>query len=320
MESYRGIFILSIIRTIKDKLIHNDIKDTVFDSMSDSQVGATKGRSIRNHIFIVNSVINEVKEKRNHSIDLLVYDVRKCFDELDLSECVNDLYETGIKDDKLNLIYESNKNNNMAINVPSVGLSERTQIKNKITQGGPLGPSMCAVHIDKIGKQMLKRDEYCYEYKNISIPALSMIDDVLAIAKCGCRSVETNSYINSQFEMKNLNLNKDKCHQIHIGKPNDNCPTLKAHNSEIKKVNQDKYLGDVISSNANNDENIRSKISNGMGAISNILNIIREVSLGEFYFQIALLLRQTVFLSTILLNSEAWVNLTQKNIEELEKN
>ena len=67
------------------------------------------------------------------------------------------------------------------------------------------------------------------------------------------------------------------------------------------------------------NENIRSKISNGMGAISNILNILREVSLGEFYFEIALLLRQTIFLSTVLLNSEAWINLTAKNIEDLEK-
>ena len=57
-----------------------------------------------------------------------------------------------------------------------------------------------------------------------------------------------------------------------------------------------------------------------MGAISNILNILREVSLGEFYFEIAFLLRQTIFLSTVLLNSEAWINLPAKNIEDLEKN
>ena len=146
-----------------------------------------------------------------------------------------------------------------------------------------------------------------------------MIDDVLAIAKCGTKSVETNAYINTQFEMKNLHLNEDKCHQIHIGKQNENCPSLKVHDSEMKKVDQDKYLGDIISNKFNNDENIKSKISNGMGAISNILNILREVSLGEFYFKIAFLLRQTIFLSTILLNSEPWVNITQKNIEELEK-
>ena len=89
---------------------------------------------------------------------------------------------------------------------------------------------------------MIKRNEYCYKYKNINIPALSMIDDVLAIAECGCKSVEVNSFINAQFEMKNLNLNKDKCHQIHIGKQNEYCPSLKAHEYEMKKVNKDKYL------------------------------------------------------------------------------
>ena len=248
-----------------------------------------------------------------------VYDVRKCFDELDLDKCVNDLYEAGIDNDKLNMIYEGNSNSNMAINVPSIGLTERTQIKKKVTQGGPLGPTICAIHIDKIGKEMINRNEFCYKFKNIDIPALSMIDDLLCIAECGCNSVEANSFINAQFELKNLHLNKDKCHQIHIGRPNKTCPKLKAHGDEIMKVCKDKYLGDVISQNGNNDDNIRSKISNGMAAMSNILNILREVSLGEFYFQIGFLLRQTMFLSTVLLNSEAWVNLTVKNIEELEK-
>jgi len=131
--------------------------------------------------------------------------------------------------------------------------------------------------------------------------------------------VAINSFINAQFEMKNLNLNKKKCHQIHIGKPNANCPTLKSHQDNIIKVNQDKYLGDVISSDGKNDVNVKNKISSGLGAISNILNILREVSLGEFYFKIAFLLRQTMFISTILLNSEAWLNLTLKNIEDLEK-
>ena len=51
---------------------------------------------------------------------------------------------------------------------------------------------------------MLNRKEYCYKYKDIDVPALSMIDDLLAIVECGCKSVETNSYINAQFELKNL--------------------------------------------------------------------------------------------------------------------
>ena len=56
-----------------------------------------------------------------------------------------------------------------------------------------------------------------------------------------------------------------------------------------------------------------------MGAISNILNILREISLGEYYFEIALLLRQSMFMSTTLLNSETWLGLSKENIDELEK-
>ena len=46
---------------------------------------------------------------------------------------------------------------------------------------------------------------------------------------------------------------------------------------------------------------------------------MREISLGDHYFSIGILLRQTIFLSTMLLNAETWVNMTESNIEELEK-
>ena len=62
LDNHRGLFILNTIRTIKDKMLHSDIYDTIHESMSDSQVGATKGRSIRNHLFILNTMINEVKQ------------------------------------------------------------------------------------------------------------------------------------------------------------------------------------------------------------------------------------------------------------------
>ena len=43
----RGIFLLSILRTIKDKLIHEDIRETLDTNMSDSQVGSRQEKGIR---------------------------------------------------------------------------------------------------------------------------------------------------------------------------------------------------------------------------------------------------------------------------------
>ena len=69
----------------------------------------------------------------------------------------------------------------------------------------------------------------------------------------------------------------------------------------------EKYIGDVISADCTNNKNIDKKVEVRYGQTSSIMSILREVSLGQFYFQMAVLLRQTIFLSSILLNAESWV-------------
>ena len=79
--------------------------------MSDSNVGGRKRRNIRNHIFIVNGIINEaMREKSNIEIEILHF--KQCFDSMKLDETINDLYDTGLKNDNINMIYKLNENNN----------------------------------------------------------------------------------------------------------------------------------------------------------------------------------------------------------------
>ena len=87
----------------------------------------------------------------------------------------------------------------------------------------------------------------------------------------------------------------------------------------MKEKSQEKYLGDIVSSDGTNNNNIKNKVIIGIGKISSIMNILREVSLGrKFYFTIATILRESILLSSMLLNSEAWIGITQANIDELE--
>ena len=55
-----------------------------------------------------------------------------------------------------------------------------------------------------------------------------------------------------------------------------------------------------------------------MGVITVIMYILQELCLGPYYFELAMLLRQTIFLSVGLLNAETWINITKENIDELE--
>ena len=50
-----------------------------------------------------------------------------------------------------------------------------------------------------------------------------------------------------------------------------------------------------------------------IGVSAQILNLLKELSLGKFYSDIALSLRQSIFLPVLLLNSETWFNMTNKN-------
>ena len=318
LENDRGIFILVILRMIKEKLIYSDISEIVNENMSDSQVGARPGRSIRNHLFVLRSIINSVMEKESEPVDLEIYDVKKCFDALWLEECLNDLYEAGVTDDKLAMIYESNKMNQVAIKTP-VGLTDRVALPTIVAQGSSLGPTMASVHTDKIGKEELDSKKYLYKYKGeVEVPSLAMVDDVATVAKCGIESIEVNAYINAKIELKKLTLNSDKCHKIHVGKCNPFCPTLKAHNDDMEEVIDEKYLGDIVTNNGKNNKNIKSRCGKLIGVISTIMYILTELCLGPFYFEIAVLLRETMFLSVMLLNAETWLNMTKQNIEDLE--
>ena len=59
---------------------------------------------------------------------------------------------------------------------------------------------------------------------------LSMVDDILAVARCGNKSLAVNTYINSQIEMKRLRFHppdkngKSKCNGLHIGKKESYVP------------------------------------------------------------------------------------------------
>ena len=77
-------------------------------------------------------------------------------------------------------------------------------------------------------------------------------------------------------------------------------------------------LGDVISKDGKLDKNISKRVGKSIGMPAQISSILKELSLGKFYFQIAKSLRQSLFLPVALLNSETWFNMTQKNIEDLE--
>ena len=149
LQNDRGIFTVNLFRTILMKLVYHDKYPVVDGNMSDSQIGGRKKKNIRNHIFVLNGIINEAIQTKGKSIDILIYDYRQCFDSLWLDECINDLFDAGIKDDELALIYEANRVNKVAVKTP-FGLTSRETVNKIVLQGEVFGPLQCSVALQLI--------------------------------------------------------------------------------------------------------------------------------------------------------------------------
>ena len=115
LDNYRGIFILMIVRSILEKMIYNDNYETIDRNMSESNVGARRGRNIRDHLFVMNGVINDIYNGKGEDAHISVYDIVKCFDKMWLNEVMNDLYDSNMKSDQLTLLHEMNKISKVSI-------------------------------------------------------------------------------------------------------------------------------------------------------------------------------------------------------------
>ena len=303
-DSYRGIFRVTIFRSILDKLIYNDEYEKIDKNLTDANVGARKNRNIRDNIFVLNAIMNSINENEK-ALDFQVYDIEKCFDSLWLHEVINCLYDAGLNNDKLPLLFLENNNAKVAVKT-NERISKRVSIQNLIMQGSIWGSLSCVVVMDKLGKLVYNKPELLYRYKGlVGTPPLMMVDDILGVQKCNNKSLEMNTAINTFVSLEKLKLSKQKCHNVHVGARNMKCPPLTIHGSEMKCSDQERYLGDILDKKGTCTTNIEKRKQKGYSITSNILAIVNEVPLGHWKVQAGLSLRQAMLLNGILYNSEA---------------
>ena len=88
------------------------------------------------------------------------------FDSMDLDEAVADIFDSGVKDESLALLYNANKNIKVRVKTPS-GLSVEQQFPKLVLQRDTWGPIMASNQVDTIGKQLIEEEpSFMYKYNN----------------------------------------------------------------------------------------------------------------------------------------------------------
>ena len=231
----------------------------------------------------------------------------------------------------------------MAVQTPH-GISRREKFEEIVMQGDVLAPLISSLQVDTMGKECFDEQKHLFYFReSVPIAPLGMVDDLLTISECGVKTNLMNQYINLKTGTKRLQFGTSKCVKMHIGKSeNILCKDLhvggwkvdvvtdpvtgKLSNREyfnglekMKVVQEQTYLGDLIASDGTHTKKVQQRSSKGLGVINQIMSILEKTYYGKYFFEVAMVLRESLFLSSLLLNSEAWVNYTDKDVRILEQ-
>ena len=318
-SNQRGVFNVSKVRSILDKTLYSDVYETIDGELSYSNIGGRKGRNIRDHLFVVYAIMNDVINGSSPPVDIQSIDIHKCFDEMWYAETHNDLYDVKVKDNKFALIAKLDEKADVVVKTPC-GLTDEFTLDQLVMQGSVFGPIKSTIQIDTLGRDCQKNNQGLFKYKNVlSIPPLALIDDCLGFSTCSTDAVQLNAILNSKIISKKLRLSADKCHQLHISKKPTSCyNNLKAGTNNMKKSTVCSYLGDILCSSGSVDATIESRRQKGIGLCSQVNGMVDGLSLGHYYYGIAFLLREAILLNGMLTNLEVWYPISSNQIEILE--
>jgi hypothetical protein len=231
-----------------------------------------------------------------------------------------------------------------AVQTPN-GLSRREPVHEIVMQGDVLAPLISSLQVDTIGKECLEEGKHLYFFKNkVPIPPLGLVDDLFTISTCGVNTTKMNQFINTKTALKRLQFGTAKCVKLHVGKTcndticqdlfvdgwtvetgadeeTENCVRNELFGGQERMAvkTEQTYLGDVISADGSHTKNVLERKNKGVGVINQITQILDSIVFGKYYFEVALILRSSLLLSSLLLNSEAWVNICDKDIRSLEQ-
>ena len=323
-ENYRGIFRLPVLRSILDKLTYSDNYDKIDDNLTDGSFGSRKTKGCRDNMFIVYSVINSVLSGGYKPVVLEAIDNVKCFDKLWMEAVMNSLYDCGLTDQTLNILYNESDKASVAVKFGNVVSNNRADVSRVVMQGSVWASYMCTVLQDTMNKAMLSDKELVYNYKDdkdIEVGIIGFVDDSLAISECGYKSIAKNAASNAFVDYSRQEKHADKTVSIHIGDSkicSENCPDLVIDEEVMDNRDKTKYLGNIIANKNSIKHTIESRRAKGWGKVAEIESILEEIQLGNNKILAGIYLLNSCLIPAMLFCSETWAPINENQLKRLE--
>ena len=165
---------------------------------------------------------------------------------------------------------------------------------------------MFAKMMDKLPEGMHEDDTLGVKHGRRKIAGLAFVDDVVSMAASYEQQERTLARINEFAVKHQLEWGEDKCKVMEIGKHKEKKTQWNLGDKIIHNCQNYKYLGEVISRDGKNIENLKDKIGKVKSVVFEALTCARSRIMQRIGTRVSLKLHETVIMPTLLYGCETW--------------
>ena len=252
LYNYRGIFIVTILQLINEKVLKNRKTEYQVYFRKIFQNGEVKGKSVTDNLFILKGIIDHSKYL-GKGVFITFYDIEKCFDSLWLQDCINALWDNAVQDDSLYFIYLLSKKASISINTP-LGRTDPLVLENLVKQGTILRPVLTNRSLDRVPKESSG-----YQMGLVNIKSLEFVDDIADVNRDFSSLCHSNRLIENIQHEKRLTFSSKKCELLRV-RFKTLGESIYVNNKSVTNSDRIKYLGDYVNSNGSNSDLIDARV------------------------------------------------------------
>ena len=256
-----------------------------------------------------------VKKKQN--LFITFFDVAKAYDNADVANMLHIIWGAGIRG-KIWRILKNMSTNLTAVVKSRHGMSRVITRENGGRQGSSLTGRLFGKQMDTLCEDFIEKEVGIHINDNFYIGCLEFVDDALSCAE-GINNQKSNLNRVDEFARINkLEWGEAKCQVMQVGRKVKVPDEWNLGEKNIKNTETYKYLGDTITSDTKNKQNILMKENKLLLTIRQISTTASSDVMRGIETSVIMALYEKCALTSLLSNCESWTLLSSEE-QELDK-
>ena len=269
---YRGISLLSTIYKMYSSVLNNRLISYLEDNnlLVDEQNGFRRDRSCADHVFTLNSIVQNRKETFVAFIDL-----QKAFDTVDRNLLRFSLLSNGIDGDFYNAIKSIYGNTSSCVKINDLH-TDWFQTTAGVRQGDNLSPTLFALFINDLAKE-IKEMNNGIEIGNMNLSILLYADDIALLADSTENMQKILDTVSKWCRKWRLCINMKKSAVVHFRKKGPrNEFKFRLQGNVLQYSSDYKYLGVIFNEKLNFQNNANTLAKAGGRALGGMISKIHS--------------------------------------------